>query len=716
MAIYHLNVKSGSRGGGQSAGAKSDYLNRAGKYDKKKTNLLYSKSNNMPEWAQNDPTQYWQAADLYERANGTLFREVEFALPIELNLEQQTVLAEEFSNHLSQGNLPYSMVIHSKQSDNPHCHLMLSERINDGHSRTSETWFKRAANKGRDPEFGGARKADIGSRRKAWLEQTREAWAMHANYALEQAGHNVMIDHRTLEEQGIERIPGVHLGPHVVAMEEKGIQTDRAEIHMQVVEANIQIERLKEHDRTIERDRAHLESQREQTGRTSGRTDRAISPEHGSTGGRSEGAYTKDATDQRSTDSGLEQHSGKNYKKLGGEFKSSGRSSKQVEDQRTEIGTPHAWLDMEIMDWGDSRWSDQWCSSAERVYDLAKPLFRDRSPGETMEMVYGRLREVEQGWKRQYQKVTGMVDFTIQAVRKQLNAMKCRLYEIGIRDVNTGKMMNRTMSSNDIKKSVPWLKRMNAKRNDIYIRPHKMEKHGLVLVDDVDGVTISDMATNGHNYVLNVETSPENSQVWVKIGNEVSGQIRGEAGRLLAKMYGADPNSADSRHYGRLAGFTNQKPEHQDKYGRQPYCLVRKSFAKSEVAPKGAELVREATKRVEVKNRARERSDRIQRIHQVDDRWYLPVERYRSEMRGIIKRYGNQTDLSRADWMACKKLAKSGLSEQEIRKVLMEASPHITDRKGSNAENYADRTAKNLMKDPEVQKSLSQALGYGMSR
>ena len=31
---------------------------------------------------------------------------------------------------------------------------------------------------------------------------------------------------------------------------------------------------------------------------------------------------------------------------------------------------------------------------------------------------------------------------TIQAIKRQLNAMKCRLYEIGIRDVKTGKMMN----------------------------------------------------------------------------------------------------------------------------------------------------------------------------------------------------------------------------------------------------------------------------------
>ena len=45
------------------------------------------------------------------------------------------------------------------------------------------------------------------------------------------------------------------------------------------------------------------------------------------------------------------------------------------------------------------------------------------------------------------------------------------------------------------------------------------------------------------------------------------------AARDLAKTYGGDPNSADSQHYGRLAGFTNQKPKHT-RAGRQPYVLA----------------------------------------------------------------------------------------------------------------------------------------------
>ncbi len=45
--------------------------------------VLHSESGNMPAWVQ-DPADYWDAADQYERANGSVYREIEFALPKEL--------------------------------------------------------------------------------------------------------------------------------------------------------------------------------------------------------------------------------------------------------------------------------------------------------------------------------------------------------------------------------------------------------------------------------------------------------------------------------------------------------------------------------------------------------------------------------------------------------------------------------------------------------
>ena len=85
MAVYHLKAGFGSRAGGQSAAAKRDYIERDGRYELDRDELEHRESRNMPEWAQDDPRAYWQAADEHERANGRLYSEIQFALPRELD-------------------------------------------------------------------------------------------------------------------------------------------------------------------------------------------------------------------------------------------------------------------------------------------------------------------------------------------------------------------------------------------------------------------------------------------------------------------------------------------------------------------------------------------------------------------------------------------------------------------------------------------------------
>jgi len=230
MAIYHLTVKSISRGKGSAKG-RSDYIEREGKYQKDAAEIVHKESGNMPAWAEPEPREYWQAADDYERANGRLFKQVEFALPRELTPGQQIELARAFCRelaHCPDGPLPYSMAIHQGHGQgNPHCHLMISERVNDGHDRSPATWFKRAS-PGATPETGGAKKTTA-LHPQEWLISTREKWADRANIALARAGHHASIDHRTLAAQGISRIPTYHLGPAAAAMERKGNQSDRGE-------------------------------------------------------------------------------------------------------------------------------------------------------------------------------------------------------------------------------------------------------------------------------------------------------------------------------------------------------------------------------------------------------------------------------------------------------------------------------------------------------
>ena len=270
MAIYHLSLKVGSRIGGQSAVAKADYIEREGKYAKDAEEVEYRESENMPGWAEDDPRKYWAAADEHERANGRLFVQVEVALPVELDQEQRRDLARSFAQELTGSErLPYTMAIHRGESqkpgkpDNPHVHLMISERGLDGHDRNAATWFKRV--NAQDPEKGGAKKTSLSS--KEWLADTRQRWETAANRALERAGSAERIDHRSLaaqREEAIQRgqleraaelnriprnVPGPEIhraergGPSRVLEIAKRIERSNAEARAERAEANTQVDR-----------------------------------------------------------------------------------------------------------------------------------------------------------------------------------------------------------------------------------------------------------------------------------------------------------------------------------------------------------------------------------------------------------------------------------------------------------------------------------------
>ena len=208
MATYHLNIRRCSKAKGQSAKAKSDYINREDKYSKRFDDVQYTQSGNMPTFAQHSPDEFWVSADIYERSNARVCSEIVIALPRELNLEQQKDLVNDFvtrsidnENH----KLPYSLAIHNdKDNHNPHCHLIFSERHNDGIERTAEQYFKRANSK--NPALGGAKKSEY-AHRKEFVQEIRETWREIANQHLEKHGHAARIDERSYQEQGIEQAP-----------------------------------------------------------------------------------------------------------------------------------------------------------------------------------------------------------------------------------------------------------------------------------------------------------------------------------------------------------------------------------------------------------------------------------------------------------------------------------------------------------------------------
>ena len=69
-------------------------------------------------------------------------------------------MAWRFAERLTgEEKLPYTLAIHrgGEDGENPHAHLMFSERGHDGIERSAEQWFKRY--NGKEPEKGGARKS-----------------------------------------------------------------------------------------------------------------------------------------------------------------------------------------------------------------------------------------------------------------------------------------------------------------------------------------------------------------------------------------------------------------------------------------------------------------------------------------------------------------------------------------------------------------------------
>ena len=190
----HLNVKTGSRMTGQSAAAKYDYISRDGRYARAcQDEVVHIESGSMPAFASSDARVYWAAADSHERSNGRLFRSLTAALPNSLDLARRLELARSFTAHVTAGQLPYTLAVHAGVSkeegaaNNPHLHLVFSERVNDGVERAAEQWFRRAAPAGRDPASGGARKSER-TKPREWLEETRETWAAEMNLAFGRAG------------------------------------------------------------------------------------------------------------------------------------------------------------------------------------------------------------------------------------------------------------------------------------------------------------------------------------------------------------------------------------------------------------------------------------------------------------------------------------------------------------------------------------------------
>jgi MobA/MobL family len=271
VAIFHLSVKTISRSAGRSATAAIAYRSGERVMDER-TGLVfdYSRRNgvehteiflpeNAPDWATNRG-QLWNAAELSEtRKNSTVAREFEVAIPAELNRDQRLELVREFAGELvKRHGMAVDVAIHEpgKEGDNRnhHAHILCSTR------RLTPEGFKDKTRELDDQKSGEV---------KHW----RERWAEVSNQHLEKAGSQERIDHRSLDTQRaasiergateqagkLDRLPTIHIGPNVVQMEQRGIQTERGEQGREIAKRNAQIINFTEARTRIEAARAAYE-------------------------------------------------------------------------------------------------------------------------------------------------------------------------------------------------------------------------------------------------------------------------------------------------------------------------------------------------------------------------------------------------------------------------------------------------------------------------
>lgn len=265
MAIYHLSIKIISRGKGKSAVAASAY--RSGEKIKNEYDGIvhnFTRKGGIAHTEillpQNAPQEFanrsvlWNSVEKIEKSkNSQLAREIEIALPKELDREKQIELVRNYvkENFVDVG-MCADIAIHDKNDGNPHAHILLTMRpLNE-----DKTWGAKSKKEYILDENGEKVKLKNGNYKTRkintvdWNEQDkaehwRKAWADIINKCLEENSIQDKVDHRSYQRQGTEQIPTIHLGVSATQMEKKGIATDRGNINREIRKQNRILQEIK---------------------------------------------------------------------------------------------------------------------------------------------------------------------------------------------------------------------------------------------------------------------------------------------------------------------------------------------------------------------------------------------------------------------------------------------------------------------------------------
>lgn len=260
MPNPHFDITITQRSKGQSAVAGAAYQSGEklfSEYDQKTKNytgkrgILYTEimlpSHAPPEYANRETL--WNSVEAAEKQwNAQLARRFVLALPKEVPPEQYPQMVRDYceKQFVSKGMIA-DFAIHdpAPPGHNVHCHVMLTLRAMDEHGK----WLPKSR-KVYDLDENGERIRLPSGNWKSHKEDTvdwndqkyaevwRQGWVDTVNRYLEAAERPERLDLRSYERQGLDVIPTVHMGPAVVQMERRGIQTNIGNLNRDIKAAN----------------------------------------------------------------------------------------------------------------------------------------------------------------------------------------------------------------------------------------------------------------------------------------------------------------------------------------------------------------------------------------------------------------------------------------------------------------------------------------------
>lgn len=252
-----------------------------------------------------DRERLWNAVEAAEKTKDSrLAREIIVALPVGLEPDEQIALTSAYiSQQFAADGMCADAAIHDTDGHNPHAHILLTMRplnengtwqyktekeylcMKDGEERgftaaefkdaqlegwekqylcrvgrkrvymtlsaAAEHGYARADKHPKSSRYGRQNPITARWNSEVQLISWREAWADMANRAIEQAGLEERIDHRSHAACGFDEQPTIHEGVEAMHLEEKGFVSERRALNRQIRADNALLRELKEQIRQL---------------------------------------------------------------------------------------------------------------------------------------------------------------------------------------------------------------------------------------------------------------------------------------------------------------------------------------------------------------------------------------------------------------------------------------------------------------------------------